>query len=68
MKILVKLEEMDWQNARDTAVNMWRQAQLTQRMAEANLRVIDEELKKIWDKLPENERNKRYADNKKNLH
>jgi len=65
---LVKLEEMDWQNARDTAVNMWRQAQLTQRMAEANLRVIDEELKKIWDKLPENERNKRYADNKKNLH
>jgi len=58
----VELEEKDWIDARDQSKKMIREAKLQLEMATISLKKSNEELIKIWEKLPKNERNKRYAD------
>ncbi len=55
----IKLEEMDWQNARTSIVEQIRQNKLSMDLNEQVLLLCNLRLKQLWDLLPLKEQKKR---------
>lgn len=61
----VELEEKDWNDVKDRAKKMIRDGLMQVEMSRMSLAHAEAALKKIWDKLPEEEKRKRNPDKAK---